>query len=353
MNQILRQNYFDASLPGSLSGFQSFSRALKKRGAKVAPEKIREFLRSEPTYSLHRPARRKYKSNKVTSLGIDYLWQIDLVDMQKFAKLNKGYKYLLTCIDVFSKYAWVMPIKSKEGNAVLQAFKEILKTGRKPVKIQSDEGKEFFNSAFKNFLGQEDISLYNVNSELKASVVERFNRTFKEKMWRNFTYRGKYVYFDELENMTKAYNKSYYRTIQMRPVDVDRDNENEIYERVFTNKSTEVKKFSLEIDDKVRISKHKTVFSKGYTPNRSEEIFKVSEQVAREPNVYRICDLAGERVEGVFYDSELQKISKDDDVYKVEAILRTRVKNKKKEVLVKWLGYPEKFNSWEPAENII
>jgi hypothetical protein len=139
----------------------------------------------------------------------------------------------------------------------------------------------------------------------------------------------------------------------MRPVDVDRDNENEIFERVFTNKSTEVKKFSLEIDDKVRISKHKTVFSKGYTPNWSEEIFKVSEQVAREPNVYKICDLAGERVEGVFYDSELQKISKDDDVYKVEAILRTRVKNKKKEVLVKWLGYPEKFNSWEPAENII
>jgi len=146
-------------------------------------------------------------------------------------------------------------------------------------------------------LGKEDISLYIVNSELKASVVERFNNTFKEKMWRNFTYRGKYVYFDELENMTKAYNKSYHRTIQTRPVDVERDHEHVIYERVFTNKSTEVKKFRLEIDDKVRISKHKTVFSKGYNPNWSEEIFKVSEQVAREPNVYRICDLAGERVE--------------------------------------------------------
>ncbi len=143
-------------------------------------------------------------------MGIDYLRQIDLVDLQKFAKLNKGYKYLLTCIDVLSKYAWVMPFKSKEGNAFLQAFKEILKTGRKPVKIQSDEGKEFFNSALKNFLGKEDISLYIVNSELKASVVKRLNRTFKELMWRNFTYRGKYVYFDELANMTKAYKKSYH-----------------------------------------------------------------------------------------------------------------------------------------------
>jgi hypothetical protein len=333
MNQILRQNYFDASLPGSLSGFQSFSRALTERDVKVAPKKIKEFLKSEPTYSLHRPARRKYKRNKVISLGIDYLWQIDLVDMQKFAKLNKGFKYLLTCIDVLSKFAWVLPINLKEGNSILLAFIEILKTGRKPVKIQSDEGKEFLNSAFKNYLTKENISLYIVNSELKASVVERFNRTLKEKMWRNFTFRGKYVYFDELANMTKAYNKSYHRTIQMKPVDVDSDNEQQIYERVFKNESTEVRKFNFKIDDKVRISKYKTVFSKGYTPNWSEEIFKVSEQIAREPNVYRI--------------------SKDDDIFKVEEILRTRVKNKQKEVLVKWLGYPEKFNSWEPAQNII
>ena len=171
-------------------------------------------------------------------------------------------------------------------------------------------------------------------------------------MWHYITLKGKYVYFDVINNMINTYNKSYHRTIKMRPIDVDSDQVQEIYERVFTNTSTIVKKFSLKIDDKVRISKYKTVFSKGYTPNWSEEIFKVSEQVAREPNVYKISDLAVDRVEGIFYELELQKVSNDDDIYKVESIVRTRVRNKQKEVLVKWLGYPEKFNSWEPAENL-
>jgi len=155
----------------------------KRKGVAKHPEKIKEFLSSERTYTLHKPALGKYKRNKVTSLGIDYLWQLNLVDMQKFSKLNKGYKYLLTCIDVFSKYAWVKPIKTKEGNVVLNAFKKILKDGRKPEKIQTDVGKEFINKLFKAFLHKKNISIYIVNSEPKASVVERFNRTIKEKIW--------------------------------------------------------------------------------------------------------------------------------------------------------------------------
>jgi hypothetical protein len=99
---------------------------------------------------LHKPARRKYKRNKVTSLGNDYLWQLDLVDMLKISKVNKGYKFLLTCIDVFSKYAWVKPLKSNEGEAILTAFKEILKEERVPEKIQTDAGKEFINKKFQS-----------------------------------------------------------------------------------------------------------------------------------------------------------------------------------------------------------
>ena len=357
MNQILKENYFDASLPGSLSGVQNFSRSLKERGIIVQPERIKEFLSAEPTYSLHKPARRKYKRNKVTSLGIDYLWQIDLVDMVKFSKFNKGYKYLLTCIDVFSKYAWVKPLKSKTGDSVLLAFKEILSGGdRSPIKIQSDEGKEFLNKAFKEYLKKKNISLYIVNSELKASVVERFNRTLKEKMWRNFTFKGKYVYHDVLDKIISAYNKSFHRTIKMRPIDVTKDEKNEktIYDSVFANNTNDwASKFKLKINDKVRISKYKTTFSKGYTPNWSEEIFLVSEQLPRTPCVYRIKDLKDERVEGIFYEHELQKITNDEEVFKVEKILRTRTKNKIKEVFVKWIGYPEKFNSWEPATSII
>ena len=150
MNLLLKKNYLDASIPGSLSGLQNFSRSLKKQGEKVGVEKIRDYLISEPAYSLHKPARRKYKRSKVTSLGIDYLWQIDLVDMLKYYSINKGFKYLLTCIDVFSKYAWVKPIKSKEGDSVLTAFKEIMRVGRRPVNIQLDEGKDLFSICLQN-----------------------------------------------------------------------------------------------------------------------------------------------------------------------------------------------------------
>jgi hypothetical protein len=353
MNQILKENYLDASLPGSLSGASNFSRALKERGIKVTQEKLKDYLSSEPTYTLHKPARRKYKRNKVTSLGIDYLWQLDLVDMLKFSKVNKGYKFLLTCIDVFSKYAWVKPLKSKEGEAILTAFKEILKEGRVPEKIQTDAGKEFINKKFKKYLDEKNISMYVVNSELKASVIERFNRTFKEKMWRNFTLVGKYIYYDVIDSLINAYNNSYHRTIKMKPSSVTKDKEQEIYDLVFTNTKTPAKKFKLQINDKVRISKYKTVFNKGYTPNWSEEIFFISEQIPRSPPVYKIRDLTDEPVEGVFYETELQKIVKEDDVFKVEEILKRRIRNRKEEVLVKWLGYPEKFNSWEPASSII
>ena len=353
MNQLLKENYLDASLPGSLSGFQNFQRALKNRGINVRAKQLKEWMSSEPTYSLHKPTRRSYKRNKVLTLGIDYLWQIDLVDMKKYSRLNKGIKYLFTCIDVFSKYAWVVPMKSKDGKSSLLAFKKILESGRKPEKIQSDAGKEFLNKSFKELLNKQDISLYTVASELKASVVERFNRTFKEKMWRNFTARGKYIYHDVIDKIVNVYNNSYHRTIKMRPVDVDEKNEPEIYERVFSNKDQHSTKFKFNINDKVRISKYKSIFSKGYTSNWSEEIFIIDDLVARNPNAYRIKDLNNEHIEGVFYETELQKILKEDDVYKIEKILKSRIRNRKKEVYVKWFGYSDNFNSWIPASDIV
>ena len=183
--------------------------------------------------------------------------------------------------------------------------------------------------------------------------MKRFNLTLKEKMWRYFTFKGKYVYYDVLDKIIHSYNNSYHRTIKLKPVEVSESNEEEILERVFTDKNQFIKRFKFSLDDKVRISKYKTVFAKGYTPNWSEEIFIVSELVAREPNVYKIRDLEGERVEGIFYESELQKVLNEDNVFKVESIIKTRTRNKQKEVLVKWLGYPDNFNSWEQASSLV
>ena len=132
------------------------------------------------TYTLHKPIRHHFRRNRVIVGGIDHQWQMDLADMQSMQKFNDGYRYLLVCIDVFSKYAWVVPLKNKTGLSLVEAFKIILASGRKPEKIITDQGTEFLNKHFKALLKDEDIGLYNTYNETKASVVERLIRSYVE-----------------------------------------------------------------------------------------------------------------------------------------------------------------------------
>ena len=161
---------------------------LKKDGKyDISRAQLKKWLMKQDTYTLHKPARRHYKRNRVIVGGIDELWQMDLADMQTMAAENDGYRYLLVCIDVFSKYLWVIPLKTKTGSALVTAFKKILESGRKPQKIQTDQGTEFFNKHFKDLMKEEEIQLYNTYNETKASIVERVIRTLKTRMWRYFT----------------------------------------------------------------------------------------------------------------------------------------------------------------------
>ena len=130
--------------------------------------------------------------------GIDAQFQADVVDVQNLSRYNKGYKYLLTCIDIFSKYAWVVPLKTKQGQQLVKVFQTILSSGPKPNKLQTDQGTKFLNRVFQKFLRDNNIEFFTVNSGLKASVVERFNRTFKNKMYKYFTAKNTLTYIDVL-----------------------------------------------------------------------------------------------------------------------------------------------------------
>ncbi len=120
----------------------------------------------------------------IPELAIDEIWQIDLCDVQALSRYNKGYKYILTCINVFSKFAWARPLKNKRGKTILDAFRFIVNSDQKraPIRVQSDEGKEFLNRDFQRFLKQKKIEFYTTSNETKASVVERFTRTLKTKL---------------------------------------------------------------------------------------------------------------------------------------------------------------------------
>jgi hypothetical protein len=350
-NKKLKNLYTDPSFPGSFSGASSFIRSVKEINKKQNPQKIKEWLLEQETYTLHKPKLKKFIRNKVIVAGIDDCWQADLVDVQAISDQNDGNKYILTCIDVFSKYAWAIPLKNKTGKSITEAFSQIFQHNRVPKKLQVDKGSEFYNATFKSLLNKHDILMYSTKSELKACIVERFNRTLKERMWRYFNEKNTHKYLNVLDQLISSYNNTYHRSIKTKPINVNKENELKIFTTLYgyeRNVGDENKiEIKFKVGDKVRISKMKRVFEKGYTPNWTREIFVIHQVLATNPPTFIIKDLENEIIEGTFYQSELQKIYKYDDVFKINEIIKTRtLKNGKKEYLVNWLGYPDKFNSW-------
>lgn len=344
MDKILENLYYNPET-GYASVNELYDRASKlDRNIKLA--NVKKWLSQQPTYTLHKYAKKRFERNKVLVSGIDEQWQMDLVDLQSLSKQNNGYKFLLTCIDVFSKFAWAIPIKNKTSGSIIEAFDKILLSKRTPQKIQTDAGTEFLNKDFQSLLKKHGIIFFTTNSEMKASVVERFNRTLKERMWRYFTQHNTFRYLDVLTDFMQGYNTSKHRTIGVAPAAVNILNEKRILNYAFKVPSTEGMKIKFQIGDKVRISKTKGIFEKGYLPKWSDEVFVIAECKMRKPPVYVIKDQMGEIIDGIFYEPELQKIEKIDDVYVVEKIIKSRKRSGKTEHFVKWKGYPTKFNSW-------
>ena len=163
---------------------------------------------------LHKPITRNFRKRRVTSYGVDKIWTADLVEIQKYSKWNKGIKYLLMVIDVFSKYGWIVPLKDKKTESVSLAFDLIFKKSkRKPEKLWTDKGSEFISKHFKEFLKRHSIILYHTQNEEKSSIVERWNKTMKNKMWKMFSANNNTVYWDKLDKLVDDYNNTYHSSI--------------------------------------------------------------------------------------------------------------------------------------------
>lgn len=297
---------------------------------------------------LHKPARINFSRRRVIVKGLDDLHQADLVEMIPYAKENKGYRYILVIIDVFSKYVWAEPVKSKSSTDIVKATTKILAEKRIPKNLQTDQGKEFFNKDFKNLMKKYEINHYSVFSSKKACVVERVNRTLKSIMWKNFSLQGSHKWLDLLPKVVETYNNSKHRTIGRKPIEVNKSNEKDILRDVYNHiKMIDISSAKFKVGDHVRISKYRSIFNKGYTPNWTNEIFTIAKVKLTNPITYLLKDASAELIKGGFYDLELQKV-KHPDIYLVERVL----KKKSNKVFVKWLGFPNTHNSWIDADNI-
>jgi hypothetical protein len=233
--------------------------------------------------------------------------------MQKLAKYNEGYKYILTCVDVFSKHVWGRPIKDKKPETVRDAFQSILKEGRRPWWLFTDRGKEFIGKPFQDLMIKKFITHYVATSpDVKAPNVERFNRTLKTRLWKYFTQRKSYRYLNVLQTLIQSINSSYSQPIGCRPIDVNKNNEAKIRRRLYgSSVQGKQQKFKFSVGDPVRITREKGKFEKGYLPNFTSEVFTIDKCLARNPPVYKIKDSNGEEVEGIFYNQELVKAVPD------------------------------------------
>ena len=289
---------------------------------------------------LRKPIIRKFEKRKVYSAFKDNIWAADLADMQLISKLNKGFRFLLCVIDIYSKYAWVVPLKDKKGVIIVNAFQSILKkSNRKPNKIWVDKGSEFYN--FKKWLKDNCIEMFSTHNEGKSVVSERLIRTTKNKIYKYMTSISKNVYIHKLDDIVHKYNNKKHRTIKIKPIDV-KDNTYIDFGKELNDNDPKFK-----VGDHVRISKYKNIFAKGYTPNWSEEIFVIKKIKNTVPWTSVINDLNGEEITGTFYEKELQNI--DQPEFRIEKV----IKKKGDKLYVKWKGYDNSFNSWIDKKDLV
>lgn len=349
MDATLKAIYYDPKNP---AGFASVEKLAKASGFSV--KKVKKWLEAQPTYTLHRQARKHYPTRKYVVHDIDEQWQADLADVSLIAKQNKGYRFILTVIDIFSRFAWARPLRSKSGKEVAAAFKDIFEEGRIPTRVQTDQGKEFENRDVLALFRQYDIELFSVKSAYKAAIVERFNRTLKTKLWRYFTSSTNQKWTNVLQDVVNSYNNSVHRTIKRKPINVTESQVSDIREEMYSHQSESKEKSNIHVGDSVRISKVKSIFEKGYLPNWTEEIFTI-DSINRKhiPLTYKLKDYNGEVIEGSFYRQEIEKVSHDDDTFIIEKVLRNQKRGNEMWSLVKWRGYPSSMNSWVRKSDVV
>ena len=338
----LERLYFDPSKPGSYGGLKSFKSSLPLRLKKKADS----WLKDQPVYNLHRPVRRKFKRGKVITAGIDQQWQADLVDLSNISSSNKGNKFLLTVIDCFSRYAWARTLKNKKGESVRDALESIFAEGRVPKYLHTDQGREFRNAFVQNLLKKHKVRYFTTyNDDIKASIVERWNRTILSKMFRYFTKNNTRSYINILQDLIDSYNDTAHSTTGIQPSKVSAENQESVWLKSF-NKPVVYKKPLHKVGSYVRISKSRKTFDKGYLPRWSTELFLIKKINNTLPVTYELVDLDQEDIVGIFYEQELIA-AKPAEFDEVERILDTKKsRGGVTRYLVKWKGYPSKFNSW-------
>jgi len=356
MEKELSKIYYDPANGASFSSVQKLYEAVKLKFPEASKTDVKNWLSGELAYTLHFPARKLFSRNRILVNHINEQWEADLVDLKEFSKFNNNYKYILTVIDSFSKFAYAVAIKSKTGNSIVSAFEKIFKKNI-CFKLRTDRGTEFLNKNVQSIFKKYNIIHFtSQNDTIKCAIIERFNRTLKSKMFKYFTAFGTRRYIQILDKLIISYNNSIHRSIKMKPIDVSKNNENEVFNNLYGGISMrelikKVKTPSFKTGQKVRKKYTIGPLEKGYYPNWSDHIYTIDKSINEEKPLYRLKDYSGKLVKQRFYKEELQKVK--ENLHRIEKIIKSKTTKGIKQHFVKWLNYPETFNSWVLETDIV
>jgi hypothetical protein len=214
------------------------------------------------------------------------------------------------------------------------------------------------NKLVQYYLNREGIHHFVAYNPIHASYAERVIRTLKGKLFRFFTDRQTHRYIDDIQDIVQGYLDTVHTTTGMKPVDITEKNEQDVYEKLYLPQQiaeeTKAVKYKFQIGDKVNLLIDRTTFNKGYKETYFQEIFEIVRRTRTHPPRYKLRDLLKEELNGSFYEQQMVRVTYNpDELYRLEKVVRYRKTAKGREALVRWQGYPPKFDTWLDVNEIV
>ena len=363
---LLHDLYYNPNSPAAFSGENQLYRTAKQHDATISHTAIRKWLAKQKIYTTNRHSIAKFPRRKTIIPFQYYQFDIDNAHMQDYTKDNDGYGYFILAIDDFSRKAFTRPIKQLTGSNIKEALASIFEESEQlPMHLRSDKGSEFTNQTVKSYLKKRGVNHFVTQNSTKAAFAERAIYTIKRKLLRAMISQKKKRWLELLPKITSSYNNAYHRSIGMKPNQVTKNDEVNIWNKLYfpnqpkdkhktTNTKPRQRTFKLQIGDSVKISLSPYIFNRGYNKRFSDENYIITQRdIKQGKEVYWLKDMDNEEIVGSFYSPQLQYVTHNaNDTYEIEKIIKSRTYKGKKQVLIKWTGWDKKFNSWIDEDTI-
>lgn len=314
---MVKKIYNDVTNPAGFSNPKTVWLKARETDPGITLGQVREVMQEIQAYTLHRRVRRVPQTRKYLSPGLNHYFQMDLFVLNESSAKINGYRYILFCVDAFSRKLFARPLKTKSGLEVASAIKAIIRENNSvpPMKVLTDKGTEFSNREVKTLFTRHGITHFTTENVYHAAIVERTIRTLREKFGRYMTGNKTKVFLTKLQDFVSAYNRTPHSALPpgMSPSQVDSRNELRVWKHQFARDLRRAPDFygkaQLRVGQVVRISKFQNRFKKSSDTTFTEELFVITRVLETKPRTYKIAALGdGEPIDGAFYRAELQPV---------------------------------------------